>query len=321
MFDHVVDVLYIMGGCRITVFFDLHEVIVRVGLADQVVVAGPVLEQEDEISFHTFFHVVVYTEVSGDCRVSAGRVLLAGAEIDALSFPESAALEAEVVVIYFAEAGLARRALQDGLRNDGAVYFDAPRRRVFFDQRRNAIDEFLRVAVGISAYRERPVALKVILLSVNGPGTCGHLSAAVEIVGLGTQFQPSGMCLAVSKVVPVIANLLPAFGGVSVLAEIVSASTDLAETGDLAAVTAQVILPGSYGEPTGLHDAVGEEEVSAAIDKWRRRAWSCSIPQFVELQRKIKRHKKAIIAAITCGLSNARIEATNRFQRFLLGNF
>ena len=53
------------------------------------------------------------------------------------------------------------------------------------------------------------------------------------------------------------------------------------------------------------------EEVSAAIDKWRRRAWSCRIPQFVELQRKIKRHKKAIIAAITRGLSNARIEATN----------
>ena len=53
------------------------------------------------------------------------------------------------------------------------------------------------------------------------------------------------------------------------------------------------------------------EEVSAAIDKWRRRSWSCRIPQFVELQRKIKRHKKAIIAAITLGLSNARIETTN----------
>ena len=53
------------------------------------------------------------------------------------------------------------------------------------------------------------------------------------------------------------------------------------------------------------------DEVSAAIDKWRRRAWSCRIPQFVELQRKIKRHKKGIIAAVTLGLSNARIEATN----------
>ena len=53
------------------------------------------------------------------------------------------------------------------------------------------------------------------------------------------------------------------------------------------------------------------DEVSAAIDKWRRRAWSCRISQFVELQRKIKRHKQAIITAITLELSNARIEATN----------
>ena len=53
------------------------------------------------------------------------------------------------------------------------------------------------------------------------------------------------------------------------------------------------------------------DEVSAALDKWRRRAWSCRIEQFVELQRKIRRHKNAIIATITNGISNARIEATN----------
>ena len=53
------------------------------------------------------------------------------------------------------------------------------------------------------------------------------------------------------------------------------------------------------------------EEVSAAIEKWRRRAWSCRIPQFVELQRKIKRHKIAILATIRYGISNARMEATN----------
>lgn len=53
------------------------------------------------------------------------------------------------------------------------------------------------------------------------------------------------------------------------------------------------------------------DEVSAALDKWRRRAWSCRIHQYVELQRKIKRHKDAIIATITYGISNARIEATN----------
>ena len=53
------------------------------------------------------------------------------------------------------------------------------------------------------------------------------------------------------------------------------------------------------------------DEVSAALDKWRRRAWSCRIEQFVKLQRKIKGHKDTIIATITNGISNARIEATN----------
>ena len=52
-------------------------------------------------------------------------------------------------------------------------------------------------------------------------------------------------------------------------------------------------------------------EVPAALEKWRRRAWSCRIPVFVELQRKIKRHKNAILATISHGISNARIEATN----------
>ena len=56
------------------------------------------------------------------------------------------------------------------------------------------------------------------------------------------------------------------------------------------------------------------DEVSAALDKWRRRAWSCRIHQYVELQRKIKRRKDAIIATITYGISNARIEATNGFR-------
>ena len=51
-------------------------------------------------------------------------------------------------------------------------------------------------------------------------------------------------------------------------------------------------------------------EVSAALDKWRRRAWSCRINQYVELQRKIKRHKYEIIATIMHVISNARIEAT-----------
>lgn len=60
------------------------------------------------------------------------------------------------------------------------------------------------------------------------------------------------------------------------------------------------------------------EEVGAAIEKWRRRAWSCRIPQFVELQRKIKRHKNAILATIRYGISNARMEATNNKVKLTL---
>ena len=60
------------------------------------------------------------------------------------------------------------------------------------------------------------------------------------------------------------------------------------------------------------------EEVSAAVEKWRRRAWSCRIPQFVELQRKIKRHKDAILATIRHGISNARMEATNNTVKLVV---
>jgi len=60
--------------------------------------------------------------------------------------------------------------------------------------------------------------------------------------------------------------------------------------------------------------AVFKYEYNAAIvelDKWLRWAQRCRIKEFVELGRKIKRHKVAIIATITHGLSNARIEAVN----------
>jgi len=53
------------------------------------------------------------------------------------------------------------------------------------------------------------------------------------------------------------------------------------------------------------------DEVRPALEKWRRRAWSCRIPEFVELQRKIRRHINAIVATVTHQISNARVEATN----------
>jgi transposase len=53
------------------------------------------------------------------------------------------------------------------------------------------------------------------------------------------------------------------------------------------------------------------EDAAPALDAWIKWAQHCRIPEFVELQRKIRRHKDAILAAIKHGLSNARIEAIN----------
>jgi transposase len=47
------------------------------------------------------------------------------------------------------------------------------------------------------------------------------------------------------------------------------------------------------------------------LDRWLKWAQRCRIAEFVQLGRKIKRHKVAILAAIKYGLTNARIEAIN----------
>lgn len=47
------------------------------------------------------------------------------------------------------------------------------------------------------------------------------------------------------------------------------------------------------------------------LDHFIKWAQHCRIPEFVELQRKIRRHYDAILATLEHGLSNARIEAVN----------
>lgn len=49
----------------------------------------------------------------------------------------------------------------------------------------------------------------------------------------------------------------------------------------------------------------------AQLDHFIKWAQHCRIPEFVELQRKIRRHYDAILATLENGLSNARIEAVN----------
>ena len=53
------------------------------------------------------------------------------------------------------------------------------------------------------------------------------------------------------------------------------------------------------------------EEVPEAIYKWRHKAWTSRIPEFVDFHKKILRHEEAILATMKYGLSNARIEAIN----------
>ena len=47
------------------------------------------------------------------------------------------------------------------------------------------------------------------------------------------------------------------------------------------------------------------------LDEWMSWAKRCRIKEFVELRKKIKRHKSAILASIKYGLTNARVEAVN----------
>lgn len=54
------------------------------------------------------------------------------------------------------------------------------------------------------------------------------------------------------------------------------------------------------------------ESAKEELDSWIKWAQHCRIKVFVELQRKIKRHYDAILAAIENHLSNAILEATNR---------
>ena len=53
------------------------------------------------------------------------------------------------------------------------------------------------------------------------------------------------------------------------------------------------------------------------LDRWIQWARRCRIPAFVELQRRLTRHRAAIDAALDSGLSNALAESTNTKIRLL----
>ena len=59
------------------------------------------------------------------------------------------------------------------------------------------------------------------------------------------------------------------------------------------------------------------EEGKAALDRWISWARRSRLPAFVELQRRIVRHRAAVDAALDSGLSNGLIESTNTKIRLL----
>lgn len=55
----------------------------------------------------------------------------------------------------------------------------------------------------------------------------------------------------------------------------------------------------------------------ALLDAWLKWARRCRIPAFVKLARSITAHRVGIEAALTHGLSNARVESVNTKLRLL----
>lgn len=62
---------------------------------------------------------------------------------------------------------------------------------------------------------------------------------------------------------------------------------------------------------------LGYDEAVDALEAWIGWARRCRIPAFVELQKRIVKHKASILAAIEHGLSNGRIESVNTKIRLI----
>ena len=60
------------------------------------------------------------------------------------------------------------------------------------------------------------------------------------------------------------------------------------------------------------------EEAEHALHKWVQWARHCRIPEFVELQRKVMRHKDHILNTIREQVSNARVESMNNKIKLII---
>ena len=59
------------------------------------------------------------------------------------------------------------------------------------------------------------------------------------------------------------------------------------------------------------------DQAVEALDRWIGWARRCRIPAFIDLQRRIIKHRDSILAAIEHGLSNGRIESVNTKIRLI----
>lgn len=60
------------------------------------------------------------------------------------------------------------------------------------------------------------------------------------------------------------------------------------------------------------------EAAESELTRWVNWARHCRIPEFVELQRKIMRHKDHILNTIQLQVSNARVESTNNKIKLII---
>jgi len=76
---------------------------------------------------------------------------------------------------------------------------------------------------------------------------------------------------------------------------------------------------GTYLLKEGLRHvfAVKGQAGEDALDRWLSWAWRCQIRSFVDLARKITKHRAAIDAALEHNMSNALVESTNTKIRLI----
>lgn len=61
----------------------------------------------------------------------------------------------------------------------------------------------------------------------------------------------------------------------------------------------------------GVYKAGSPDEARDRLNSWLSWACRCRIPEFVELSRKVRKRKGAVVRAVELGISNARIESMN----------